>query len=36
MISESMRQDFESKIKYISEDPMSHWADVIDLFEEKV
>jgi len=32
MISESMRQDFENKIKYISDDPESRWADVIDLF----
>jgi peptidoglycan/xylan/chitin deacetylase (PgdA/CDA1 family) len=32
IISESMWQDFESKIKYISDDPESVWADVIDLF----
>jgi hypothetical protein len=34
MISESMRQEFESKIKYISNDPESRWADVIDLFTQ--
>lgn len=32
MISPAMWDDFERKIKFISEDPDSEWANVIDLF----